>query len=110
MKRVLFSLAAAATLAAAIPAVATAAPWQSINQRQANLEQRIDQGIRTGDLNRPEAQRLRQQFRHLARLEAQYRRSGGRLTYAERRDLDSRFDRLSERIYAQRHDSQVRTY
>jgi hypothetical protein len=110
MKLAISTLAAAAALAMAIPAAANAAPWQSINHRQANLEQRIEQGIRSGDLNRAEARRLQAQFRNLARLEAQYRRSGGGLTWAERRDLDQRFDRLSERIYAQRNDNQVRRY
>ncbi|PZQ64811.1 MAG: hypothetical protein DI570_04080 [Phenylobacterium zucineum] len=106
MKRAIFSLAAAAVLAA--PFAAQAAPWQSINQRQDALERRIDQGVRTGDLNRREAQRLREQFRDLTRLEHQYRRSGGGISISERRDLDQRFDRLSQRIYAQRNDHQRR--
>lgn len=110
MKRFLIPLAAAATLAAAIPGVAGAAPWQSINERQANLDQRIDQGVRSGELNRREAMRLRTQFRDLARLEHRYRMSGGRLTYGERADLDRRFDRLSRHIYNQKHDEQVQRY
>jgi Spy/CpxP family protein refolding chaperone len=108
MKTFIVSLAAASALIASMPAAASAAPWQPINQRQANLERRIDQGVRTGDLTRPEAARLRAQFNDLSRLEGQYRRSGGRLTPMERRDLDARFDRLSQRIYAQRHDRQDR--
>jgi hypothetical protein len=108
MKPLFKAAAVAAALMAAAPVAASAAPWQSINQRQANLEQRIDQGVRKGDLNRQEAARLRVQFRELSRLEAQYRRSGGGLTQAERRDLDARFDRLSQQIYAQRHDRQDR--
>jgi len=108
MKSLIAPIALASALLVSLPVAASAAPWQSINQRQANLEQRIDQGIRKGDLTRPEAARLRVQFRELSRLETQYRRSGGRLTMAERRDLDARYDRLSQRIYAQRHDSQQR--
>lgn len=110
MKRFLLSLVAVSTLAVAVPVAASAAPWQPINQRQDNLERRIDQGVRTGDLTRAEAQRLRAQFRDIARLERQYRRSGGGLSARERMDLDRRFDRLSQRIYAQRHDHQVRRY
>ncbi|HEY0437562.1 MAG TPA: hypothetical protein VGC92_13050 [Phenylobacterium sp.] len=108
MRNLVLSIAAASALFAAVPVAAGAAPWQSINQRQANLERRIDQGIRTGDLNRYEATKLRQQFRDLSGLEARYRRSDGRLTMAERNDLNARFDRLSHRIYAQRNDNQVR--
>ena len=33
--------------------------WQSINARQANLDRRIDQGVRNGQLSRREATRLR---------------------------------------------------
>ena len=88
MKRTLLSLAAVAALAG-VPAVASAAPWQSINQREANLNQRIEQGIRNGALTRPEAMRLRGDLRQLERLEARYRHSRPGLTNSERRDLVS---------------------
>ena len=107
MKRLLLSLSALAIVSAA-PLAAQAAPWQSVNQRQANLDRRIDQGVRSGELTRSEAQRLRVEFRSLNRLEVQYRRSGGGLSMQERRDLDLRFDRLSQRIYVQKHDRQDR--
>jgi len=106
MKRLLLSAAAAAVTLTALPSIASAQPWQSIDARQANLERRIDRGVRHGDLTRPEAMRLRGEFRDLARLERQYRRDG--LSPWERRDLDRRFDRLSNRIYAERHDNQDR--
>lgn len=105
-----FSILAAALSVAAIalPVAASAQPWQSINQRQANLSARIDHGVRTGALNRNEAFRLRTQFRALAQLEADYRRSRPGLTLAERRDLDRRFDALSRRIQVQKRDRQYR--
>jgi hypothetical protein len=102
MKRTLLALAALATVAAA-PLAAQAQSWQSINQRQANLDQRIDQGVRTGSLTRSEATRLRGEFRSITRLEATYRRSNG-LSMRERADLDARFDRLSRQIQVQKHD------
>ena len=76
--------------------------WQSINARQANLDRRIDQGVRTGQLSRREATRLRSEFNSLLRLEANYRRGG--LTAWERNDLDRRFDRLSANIRYERRD------
>lgn len=101
-----------ATLAAAIafttPMAANAAPWQNINQRQQQLDRRIDQGVRSGALNRNEATRLRTEFRSLNGLEQQYRRSGGVFTARERADLDRRFDALSARIKIQKHDRQHR--
>jgi hypothetical protein len=111
MNKLAIVLAGIATAVAAVPAAAAPAPapwqqgWQSINQRQANIDRRIDQGIRNGSLNRNEAQRLRIQFRDLALLETQYRRGG--LSMAERRDLDRRFDRLAQRVYNQKHDRQT---
>lgn len=76
--------------------------WQSINARQANLDRRIDRGVRNGQLSRREAVRLRGEFNSLLRLEANYRRSG--LTAWERADLDRRFDRLSAQIRYERGD------
>ena len=102
MKRTLLALAALATVAAA-PLAAQAAPWQTINQRQATLDKRIDQGVRSGSLTRSEALRLRGEFRQISRLEVTYRRSNG-LSMRERADLDARFDRLSRQIKIERHD------
>jgi len=80
--------------------------WQSINQRQAQLDRRIDRGVRNGQLTRREAGRLRSEFASLVRLEAQYRRGG--LNRWERADLDDRFDRLEARIRYERRDDDRR--
>lgn len=106
MKKLLALAAAVSALALAAPASAQA--WQSINQRQANLDSRIDAGVRDGSLTRPEAMRLRGEFNGLARLEANYRSSGGGLSFTERADLDRRFNALSSQIRYQRDDGQVR--
>lgn len=82
--------------------------WQSINQRQANLDRRIDMGVRNGQLSRREAVRLRAEFNQIARLEARYRRGG--LTQWERADLDRRFDRLSAQIRSERRDRDNRRW
>ncbi|MDO1559589.1 hypothetical protein Q0812_09135 [Brevundimonas sp. 2R-24] len=78
--------------------------WVNINQRQAQLDRRIDQGIRNGQITRQEAYRLRAEFRQIAMLEARYRRTGRGLDYRERADLDYRFDRLAQRIRYERRD------
>jgi hypothetical protein len=70
--------------------------WQPINQRQNMLENRIRAGIRSGHLSRSESARLRYEFQEIARVEARYRRNG--LSYNERRDLDRRFDRLTDHL------------
>jgi hypothetical protein len=113
MKKFSLIIASLGIAAAAVPATAFAAPapapafqgaWQNINARQARLDTRIDQGIRSGALSRREAVSLRAEFNALVRLEAQYRRSRPGLTIAERRDLDRRFDALSAKIRIEKND------
>lgn len=76
--------------------------WMNINQRQARLDQRIDQGLRSGKLTRREANSLRAEFNTVARLETRYRANG--LSNWERSDLDRRFDALSARLRWERTD------
>ena len=83
---------------------ATPSRWIGINQRQAELDRRIDMGQRHGDLTRSEARRLRMEFNQIAQLESRYRANG--LSAWERSDLDRCFDRLSMRIRGERHDNQ----
>ncbi|MFT4251891.1 MAG: hypothetical protein QM608_05365 [Caulobacter sp.] len=100
MKKIILPIVAVSALAAAtVPAAAMAQP---INQRQAQLEQRIDRGVRNGDLNRHEARRLHGELREVARLEHRYRAGG--LNGWERADLDRRLDRISAQIRYERHD------
>lgn len=76
--------------------------WMNINQRQAKLDHRIDQGVRNGTITRREAYRLRGEFQTIARLEYRYRANG--LSNWERADLDRRFDGLASRIRWERRD------
>lgn len=106
MKKLIAGMLAVSAIAAAAPASAQA--WQNINQRQAQLDRRIDQGVRNGQLTRNEAAEMRRQFRVIAQLEQRYRRDG--LSRWERQDLDRRFDHLSSRIRYERRDQQDRRY
>lgn len=84
------------------------AGWMDINQRRAQLDRRIDQGLRSGQLTRQEALRLRGEFQTIARLETRYRAGG--LSQWERADLDRRFDVLSDRIRSERSDRDRYSY
>ncbi|MCT8001886.1 hypothetical protein NZL82_08320 [Sphingomonas sanguinis] len=88
----------------AVPSVADAQRWTPIAQRQGQLQTRIDQGIRSGALDRREAVRLRSQLRDLSQLEYRYRRSGGGLSASERNDLDRRYAVLSRQVRFEKHD------
>lgn len=103
MKKIVTLLATAGALALMAPAASAQAGWLPINQRQAQLEQRIDVGVRNGSLTRNEARTLRSEFDQIASLERRYRSNG--LSGVERRDLDRRFDALSARIRYERHDN-----
>ena len=104
MRRQLLSLLAATTIAAGIPAVASAQTWLRMDQREYQLDQRIDAGVRSGQLTASEASQLRAEFRNLMILEDQYMRNG--LTLSERADLDRRFDLLENRVMYDRRDSE----
>ena len=114
MKTLIAALAAVTTVTAvAAPAIATAAPRDhgryeqshgayNLNQRQNELNRRIEVGQRRGVITGAEAGDLRTQSREIARLEARYRVNG--LTARERADLDYRLDRLDARITRDTHD------
>ena len=80
--------------------------WVDINRRQAQLNRRIEQGLRSGQLTQSEARRLQREFQALAQMETVYRRGG--LTVRERADLDRRFDVLAMRIRSERRDDERR--
>ncbi len=82
--------------------------WQPIAQRKYNLDHRIEVGIRSGQLNRREAIRLRQELDQLVRLEYRYQRGG--LSLRERQDLDRRYDRLSRQVRHERRDRDGRRW
>ena len=104
MFRTMVGIGLASAAMMALPAPASAQPWQSIKDR---LEHRIDMGVRNGSLTRMEASRLRNEFSRIAWLENRYRRDGG-LSWSERRDLDRRFDSLARQIRFERNDGQDR--
>jgi hypothetical protein len=76
--------------------------------RRADAEQaRINEGVRSGELTRPEARRLESRELHMRREIARDRAFGG-LTAGERARINRQENRLSRSIYAQKHDCQVR--
>ncbi|WP_322965679.1 hypothetical protein [Sphingomonas fuzhouensis] len=106
MKAMILAALGFATLA--VPTIAEAQRWTPIAQRQGQLQQRIDQGVRSGALNRREAVRLQSELRNLNQLEYRYRRSGGGLSVSERNDLDRRYAMLSRQVRVEKHDRHYR--
>lgn len=77
----------------------------SINQRQYEQYERIDQGVRSGELTREEAQTLRAEQRAISREERAYR-ADGVLSAGERRELQRELDEASRNIYEEKHDAE----
>ena len=78
-----------------------------VNQRQHNQRERIQQGVKSGELTRRETGRLAEEQRDVRQLERAYK-SDGTLTGAERRDLQHEQNQASHDIYRQKHDDQER--
>src|SRR5215475_3995352 len=81
---------------------------ESINEREHNQQQRIRQGIRSGELTRVEAARLERQQAQIRLDEARARRSGGEFTPRERARIQRELNHSSRNIYRQKHDQQDR--
>lgn len=79
--------------------------FANINERQAFIQRRIDQGVRNGNLNQFEANRLRNQLDRIARDEANMRMGG--LSGWERQNLLSRLDRLNDNVSRELNDAQI---
>jgi hypothetical protein len=98
----------AALIAVMTILMATPAFAQRGASRHARQSARINEGVRSGDLTRGEAAKLRtRQAASRAQLQRD-RVDGGGLTAAERRKTERRQDRLSRDIYRQKNDGQTR--
>lgn len=95
-------LAACLTLAVAAPALAA-----EVDQRAENQQDRIAQGVKSGQLTPGETARLE---RKEARIDRQIQRdraqNGGKLTPAERRQINREQNRTSRQIYRAKHNGE----
>ena len=104
----LFSLTLTVGLTVALGATAMAStrtPY--INRRQENQQDRIRQGIKSGELTRHEAVRLE---RESGRIQGEklIDKSDGHVTQGERRQLDRQLNRESRQIYRLKHNERER--
>ena len=94
---------AALILAAPLAVMAQTAP--RVDQRQANQERRIDQGVESGSLTQREAARLDRGQAHVQNLEDKAK-ADGKVTPKERARLQHAENVQSKRIYSEKHDRQ----
>jgi hypothetical protein len=104
--RKIVSLLIAASFVIAASTASMAGP-RGINSRQHREQQRINQGIRSGELTRREAMRLEAAQARIRTYE-RFARSDGNLTARERAHIQRGLSHESRSIYRQKHDRQDR--
>lgn len=103
MKRI-STLLIAALAAVALPVVAqTATP--NLDQRQANQQKRIDQGVASGQLTNREAARLEKGQQRVQKMEDKAK-ADGKVTAKERARLQKAENVQSRQIAKEKHDRQ----
>jgi hypothetical protein len=95
-------LIATSTLVTTTPAQAQI--FGNINDRQSQMQTRINQGIRSGRLTRQEAFNLQSRMRQISLMESQFRNSRG-LSFQERARLNGELNRLNVELSRQLNDS-----
>jgi len=89
--------------ALALPAIAQSN--QEINARKENQQDRIAQGVKSGQLTAGETSRLEAREAHINRQEARMK-ANGPLTPAERAKINREQNRTSRAIYRDKHNAQ----
>jgi hypothetical protein len=98
-------LQGAALIALAMPA---AYAQQTINERKENQQDRIAQGVKSGELTPRETANLENKEAGLNKEEHNMRAAdNGHLTAADRTKIDRQQNNLSRQIYDKKHNSRV---
>ncbi len=110
MQRTTLALALAATLAIAGTASAQTTtpvtPAPTDTQRNVDQQQRIEDGLKSGQLNTHEAAKLEQGEAKIDRMESNAAKNGN-VSAAEAARIQKAQNHQSKAIYAQKHDAQV---
>lgn len=101
MKTLILTLAFAAAFCGTVWA-------QSIPERHQNQRQRIQEGVRSGELTRGEANALRRQQQSIHSQVRRDRQDGGAFTPAERARAQHRLNNASRDIYRLKHNGRTR--
>jgi uncharacterized membrane protein YebE (DUF533 family) len=102
MKRIIF---AALVAAAALPLAAqTGTP--KIDKREANQQQRIEQGVDSGQLTPKETAKLEKGEAKIDKMEAKAK-SDGKVTEKERKKITKAQHKESKKIHKEKHDKLV---
>ena len=104
MKNSLIIIAILLVLCFAGVASASNIPSPGIDKRQKNQQQRIVQGMRSGELTPRETAKLKREQARIKKKERRFE-SDGVLTCKERHALHRELNRASRHIYREKHDA-----
>jgi hypothetical protein len=83
---------------------------KTIQQRKANQQKRVGEGLENGSLTAREAAKVEKKEKGLNAEERDMREdNGGKLTPADKAKLTRQQNQLSKNIYRQKHDAQVQS-
>lgn len=105
MKSVNFFTGAVLLAAFSLPALAQTTSTPRIDKRQELQLQRIDQGVKSGQLNQKEAARLEKGQARIQKAENKAV-ADGKVTAKERAKIEHMQDRQSRHIAREKHDKQ----
>lgn len=100
------AIAIAALVIANVP-VGAQTKTPRVTERQVNQQQRINQGIKSGELTRREAAKLEAQQAKIQQTKMKAK-SDGVVSKAERAKIHQQQNAASRSIYRQKHDAQKR--
>lgn len=100
-----FGIAAFALILAAPAFAQDPASTPRIDERQAKQQKRIEQGVRSGQLNEKEAARLQKGQQRVQNMENKALEDG-KVTKKERRRIEHAQDKQSKKIAREKHDKQ----
>ena len=76
-----------------------------VNTRLESQNDRIHQGMKSGELSKPEAKQLHKEDRHIRQEErTMAAKNGGHITKRQQRKLNRQENRVSGQIYEEKHD------
>ncbi len=81
---------------------------EKVKKREKRQQNRIEEGVASGDLTKKETLKLEAKEAKLHREIKRDRKDGGGLTLKERAKIDAKQDKLSKQIYKEKHDDQKR--
>ena len=98
--------AIAAGLAACTIAAAYAQNTADVVQRDVNQQNRIEEGLKSGQLSTKEAGKLEREESHIDKMESKALKDG-KMTNAEKRRIERAENQASKDIYREKHDAQT---